>query len=271
MRTALWILFAFVLNGRSEALSPFAFVMIDAKTEELHGTLPFNRQLIATAIERLMKAHAEGVVLKFFYDLPSVEAADRSLELSLCSAPVALQASLNDDEGGTNALDKRFGIQGKRLAEMPAQFVGEKALLPLPRFSRCARAVGFVDATPTYVPLVEVYQGRMVKSLHLVALEMAIKQIAVVDDAGDVRLAGKKLGAFHEIQFPAVNSLDYIPLHVVLDEKSTAWQSKVKHAVVVIGYDGKNIHSINTPLGAIGAYRFFIIALRSLSRTFVEP
>ena len=38
-----------------------------------------------------------------------------------------------------------------------------------------------------------------------------------------------------------------------------------REPVVILGYDGKNIHSIETPFGPIGAHRFFICGLVSLS------
>jgi hypothetical protein len=244
--------------------------MIDSKTESLHGTLPFNRQLIAKAIDNLVKARADGIILKFFYDLPSVESSDRTLESSICAAraSIALQTSLNEAEGVTNALDKKFRIPGKRPDDFPGLFIGPKALLPLPRFSKCASAVGFVDSTATHIPLIEIYQGQMFKSLHLVALEMATRKTATVDDSGDVLLAGKRLDLFHEIKFPATNSLDYIPLHDVLSTTSKTWETKIKNAIVIIGYDGPKIHTIETPLGPLGAHRFFIVGLRSLAESF---
>jgi hypothetical protein len=48
------------------------------------------------------------------------------------------------------------------------------------------------------------------------------------------------------------------------------WQEKVKGAVVILGYDGKNIHSIETPIGKLGAHRFFIYGLRSVVNGFED-
>ena len=42
----------------------------------------------------------------------------------------------------------------------------------------------------------------------------------------------------------------------------------MKGAVVILGYDGKNIHSIQTPFGPLGAHRFFITELMSLVKAF---
>jgi hypothetical protein len=249
-------------------LAPFVFVMIDAKTESVYGSLPFNRAVIATAIDRLTTAKAKGIVIKFFYDLPSSEKNDQALEQSICGATVALQASLNDAEGTTNGLESKFQVNGLSSEDFPPLFVGEKALIPLQRFRRCATAIGFVDTTESYFPLMEVYHGKVVKSLQLVALEMASGQKAVVDPAGFVNVGTARLEMMHLVEFPKTNSLSYIPLHEVMSDTSRSWQAKVKGAVVFIGYDGKNIPSIKTPLGPLGAHRFFIAELMSLANAF---
>jgi hypothetical protein len=69
----------------------------------------------------------------------------------------------------------------------------------------------------------------------------------------------------HRIEFPTTNSLNYIPLHEVLGDADKSWQAKVRQSVVILGYDGTNIHSIETSIGALGAHRFFICSLLSLS------
>src|SRR5262245_17546975 len=137
------ILELFLLGyGYAAPLSRFAFVMIDPRTEALYGSLPFNRALVAKAIDRIAAANAKGIVLKFFYDLPSTEERDRALELSICAAPVALQAGLDDNEGTMNPLEAKFQINANPLPGLLVS--GDKGLLPLPRFSRCAQAVGLV-------------------------------------------------------------------------------------------------------------------------------
>jgi hypothetical protein len=257
-------------SGRSlaDSLAPFTFVMIDSQTEQLYGSLPFNRALIARAVERLTAEKVKGVIIKFFYDLPSNEEDDRLLEGSICAVPVALQASLNDAEGTTNSLEPRFRFGALALPHLLPLFSGEKALIPLERFRRCAKAVGFVDSSESEIPLVESYQGTLVKSLYLVALEMASNQKAEVSPSGLVTLGKARLGVMHPIAFPATNSLSYIPLHEILSQKGATWQAKVKGSVVVLGYDGKNIHTIKTPSGAVGAHRFFIFVLLSLADGF---
>ena len=250
------------------ALAPFTFVMINSDTERLYGSLPFNRALVARAVESLTAAKAKGVILKFFYDLPSTEENDSLLERSICASSVALQAGLNDDEGTTGPLESKFQFEGPRFAVLLPLFSGDKALLPLERFRRCASAVGFVDSTESQVPLFELYQGKLVKSLQLVALEMVSNQTAQADGAGFVKLGSARLELMHEIVFPATNSISYIPFHDVLSQEPSSWRTKVEGSVVVLGYDGKNIHTINTPLGAVGAHRFFIYGLLSLAQAY---
>jgi hypothetical protein len=265
------ILLTTASSSRPAALSPFVFVMIDSQTEARYGDFPFSRQLIATAIDNIAKAQADGIILKFFYDLPSNdESADRALESNICAARVALQATLEPNEGSTNALAKKFQFPARPPALIPSSFVGDKAFLPLPRFSRCAAAVGFVDCTPTEIPLLKVYQTHTVKSLFLVALEMATHEKSTLDPAGSLHLAGKRLDLTHKINFPATNSLDYIPFHEILNPTSKTWQANVAKSIVTIGYDGTKIHSIETPAGPLSAHRFFITALGSLAQSFTN-
>jgi hypothetical protein len=249
-------------------LAPIAFVMIDAQTEAIYGKLPLNRAVIATVVERLTAAEAKGIILKFFFDLPSAEKSDRLLQESICNSTVVLQASLNDTEGTTHGLEARFVVNEVSPGGFPTNFVGDKALIPLERFRRCAKAVGFVDTYNDRFPLFEVYHGNVVKSLQLVALEMASNQKASVDASCMVRLGAARFDRMQSVDFPKTNSLSYIPLHEVMNDTSKAWQANVKGAIVILGYDGKNIHSFNTPLGPLGAHRFFITELMSLVKAF---
>jgi hypothetical protein len=275
MRALIWVSFLLVFRAFASSPSTFVFVMIDSQTEAQYGTLPFNRAVIAKAIDKLAAAGAKGIILKFFYDLPSTEDRDRALESSICAAPIALQASLNDTEGTTNGLDARFRIDNISPEGFPPAFSGDKGLIPLARFSRCARAVGFVDvgyvnSVAADIPLLEVYQGKVVKSLHLVALEMAYDHTAQIQPSGTIRLGEKELDIMHHIDFPPTNSLAYIPLHVVVNDTAKGWQIKVQQSVVIIGYVGKKIHSIQTPMGPLSAHRFFIAGLMSLSKSMQE-
>jgi hypothetical protein len=255
----------------SSPLSPFVFVMIDSKTEAIHGTLPFNRALMAKAIDKLAAAKAKRIVLKFFYDLPSTEDEDRALEASICAAPVALQAGLNEtEEATTNAIEAKFQSDAKPLPGL--LLAGNSGFIPLRRFSKCAQAVGFVDHFngSDEIPLVELYQDKMVKSLWLVALEMASGQKAHVEPSGHVQFEDKRiaLDVMHHIHYPPTNVVSYIPMHEILKDGGQTWQPKVENAIALIGYDGKKIHTIDTAIGPLGAHRFFIYGLMSLAKQF---
>jgi CHASE2 domain-containing sensor protein len=171
--------------------APFTVVMIDAKTEALYGAMPLNRKFVAEVVQKLAVADVKGIVLKFFYDVPSSEESDRALEKSICTAPVALQTCLNEREGTANSLDAKFQFPGD---PPPGLLSGAKGLIPLSRFLQCAQGVGFVDHTAlNEVPLVESYQGAMVKSLYLVALEMSNNCKARIDQGGDIYLDKQRL------------------------------------------------------------------------------
>ena len=107
----------------------------------------------------------------------------------------------------------------------------------------------------------------MVKSLYLVALELASGQTAEIGSDGNIKFGQKRLSVMHHIEFQSTNVMSYIPLHEIIDGKSTEWQEKVRHSVVILGYDGRNIHSIDTPIGPLTAHRFFVCGLMSLYKT----
>jgi hypothetical protein len=246
--------------------------MIDSKTEALYGAMPLNRKLVAEVIQKLAAADVKGIVLKFFYDLPSSEESDRALEKSICAAPVALQAAFDAREGTTNSLDAKFQFPG---ALPPGLLSGEKGLIPLSRFLQCAQGVGFVDHTAVNeVPLIEFYQGAMVKSLYLVALEMSNDCNARIDRSGNIYLDKQRFAKVsngrHAVTLPVSNSLQYIPFHEILAGADKDWKSKVRNTVVIVGYDGKSIHSFDTSLGPVTAHRFFIFALMSLAKSLAD-
>ena len=56
--------------------SPFAFVMIDAKTERTLGEFPFDRSVLAKAVERAAAMKARAVVIKFYLDQPKSAEGD---------------------------------------------------------------------------------------------------------------------------------------------------------------------------------------------------
>src|SRR5688500_13635958 len=81
----------------------------DDSATELRVDAPLPRDLVAKVITRLHEAGARGLVLKFFYDLPSDPKKDEAVAKALCLMPTALQACHRAD-GSTNALPERFRI-----------------------------------------------------------------------------------------------------------------------------------------------------------------
>ena len=121
---------------------------------------------------------------------------------------------------------------------------------------------------PEKVPIIEQYQGAAVKSLYLCAVELALGQTAEVFP-GKKLVIGKQEVALTEeseisVTLPAKDELDYTPFHDVVDGKVKL--KCFENKVVILGYDGTKIHSINTSSGKIKAHRFFCYGLASLYR-----
>ncbi len=260
------LVLTFGLSATTALSAPFTFLVIDSETERLYGSIPLDRALLAKAINRLNEANAKGIVIKFFFDLPRNEASDQLLEESLCHSNVALQACFNEKEGTTAALDNRFIVAIKPPEHCLS---GKTGLIPLERFSKCARSIGFVEVdSDSSVPLMESYQGNTVKSLSLCALEMATGRTATFSQPGEIRLGNRKLSindrGMHSINLQTTNRLIVLPFHQVLEKSPLEWSSSVSGSVVILGYDGEHIHSIPTKAGSLKAHQFFVHSLLSL-------
>src|SRR6476659_169921 len=81
----------------------------DDSAKELQVDAPLPRDLVARVITELHEAGARGLVLKFFYDLPSDPKKDEAVAKALCLVPTVLQAC-HEEDGSTNALPERFRI-----------------------------------------------------------------------------------------------------------------------------------------------------------------
>jgi hypothetical protein len=247
---------------------PFAVVFIDHKTEETYGGFPLDRAILAKGIREIKKHKPRGIIIKFFLDLPKDPASDRALAESFDGVPVVLEARLEDSVAKPNPLPVRFVLRTP-LARRNTALLGRSGWLPLEIFSAKAADIGFVDFyVPEKVPIIEQYQGAAVKSLYLCAVELALGQTAEVFP-GKRLVIGKQEVALTEeselsVTMPVKDELDYTPFHAVVDGKVKL--SFFENKVVILGYDGTNIHSINTSLGKIKAHRFFCYGLASLYR-----
>jgi len=250
----------------------FVVVFIDAQTEAKYGAFPLDRGLIADALDELAAAKVKGVVLKFFYDQPKDAASDRRLAKSLTKLPVALQARLDDTEAKPNPLPARFTFPQLK-AETAVS--GQSGWLPLPLLADQAASIGFVDiASPANVPLLETYQGQTVKSLVVCAIELATGKPAVITPGKSLSFGEQRLILDGKNQttakLPETDVLKYIPFHKLLDKSAPA--SALAGKVVILGYDGPKIHSLETSIGKVKAHRLFVYSLKGIyEQMSVEP
>jgi hypothetical protein len=98
---------------------------------------------------------ARAVIFKFFFDLPKTPSEDKP-----------------------NPAEMRFPIS---LAAVPSRIMkGRRGWLPLPGFSAAAYGLGFVNLRqPDSIPMVVEYDGKVYRSLWLVALQLALPELAI--------------------------------------------------------------------------------------------
>ena len=244
--------------------SPFVLVMIDLESEKKLGAFPIDRRYIAKAINILADAKAKAVVLKFFYDRPAKNpASDTTLVSALQRTKVLLQARIDDAEASTNALPERFYVNQSGSKTI---INGKSGWVPLPTISAHAHQVGFVDVS-TYesVPMFERYQGKLVKSLTLAAIQTALDDAPISLQPGkDIGIGNKRLviDARDEVVLSAEafkRPINALPLHDLLAKRVdvTALAGKV----VVIAYDGEKMKPISTKAGEFTPHRLFWLGL----------
>jgi CHASE2 domain-containing sensor protein len=245
----------------------FAIVFIDSPTEAQFGEFPVARKVVAQGVNRAAELGARAVVLKFFYDQPKDEADDAALEQAMKRIPVLIQARVDDAEADPQPLLPRFHLPGRWSGKTVIE--GQNGWIPRLRFQTNAHSVGFVDLGPgsvTNVALLERYRGRAVKSLSLAALEVGAGTNAVLESGRRVRLGPATL-AMDSQQQVAVAPLrsDELPFHSFGDlANGRIPREKIAGKVVLIGYDGDKLHSLETPGGPVPPHRFFVLQLREL-------
>ncbi len=235
----------------------FAVVLIDAETEAKVGAFPLDRIHYAKALERATELKAKAVVFKFFFDQSRNAASDAALTRAMTNLPVVLQACFDNSEPKPNPLPARFTVAG---VHPGSSLAGRSGWLPLPALAERARDIGFVDfdpQTPDKAPLVEAYQGKTVKNLSLVCLELATGQKAVVESGKRVRLGTATIPVdarnFAQLGSFVGGKLNVIPLHAFLSGETP--RSAVEGRIVIFGYDGPKLHSVETDAGAVKAHR----------------
>lgn len=236
----------------------FAVVLIDQASEERFGSYPFDRSIIAQAVERSATAGAKGVVLKFFFDQPRSPSGDAALAKALSRLPVALQARIDDTEKAPNPLPERFSLADRAVK---SGVVGSSGWIPIGQFSGPAADVGFVDFASSPIPLIETYQNRPVKSLVLCAVELALGTKAVIRSSQAILFDKSEIrvDALNRIsvQVAPDRSISTLPFNDLFDGKLDP--ATLRNKVVIIGYDGTN-----TPrIGGVGIHRLFVQYLRA--------
>jgi hypothetical protein len=249
--------------------SPFVVVFIDAKTEKALGPFPYDRSVLAKAIDKAAASGAKGVVLKFFIDKPRTEQGDRALVQSMKGMKVVLQARLDDEEPKPNPLPEQFRLPGS-IATAGNPLSGKSGWIPLRPLSAAAYDVGFIDyRVIDRMPLVERYGESLVKSLYLCCLELALGQRAEVIPGKSVRLGGKTvtLDARSEvgIEYPAKDEQPFISFSDFLGPQA---RPEVKDRVMILAYDSERFEPVETPMGKIRPHRAFVYALTSIYRQF---
>lgn len=239
----------------------FAVVFITQATEAKHGRFPFDRSLLAQAVERAADAGAKGVILKFFLDQSKTAEGDRRLATALSRIPVVLQARIDDSEKGPNPLEGRFTLPGPSFKTAVS---GSSGWIPLPEFSSHASDVCFVDFDSSPAPIVEMYQGKTVKSLLACAAELAMGHKAVIHPTENISIADRTavLDSLNRVTIALDHgkSLPFFEFDSLLD--GSIPPSALQNRVVLIGYDGPNIPQMSSPVGTLGAHRLFGLMLK---------
>lgn len=265
---ALLSLLCLAPSAAPAAESPFVAVFVDAKAEAALGRFPLERKLYAQAVRALRLAGAKAVVIKDFLHEPGDAAGDAELAKELSLIPSFLQARIDDSVKSPNPFPERFLVKDFS-GLFSSTLGGSSGWLPLPLFAKAATGVGFSDLgdpdRPHHVPLVEVYKGRVSPTMYLSVIQWLLGPAKVVD--GTKVAIGKRSMSLDEgnetgVFLPPHGPVDYIPFLDLIKGRAPA--KRLKGKVVVLGYDGPNQTTFQTPTGKLGAHRLFFFALTDL-------
>jgi len=251
---------------------PFVLVLIDKKTEDALGPFPYDRAVLARAVRRSADLGARGVVLKFFISSPRSESGDRELAEAMKATSVLLQAGFDEGPPGPVKLPDRFMWSPVTPGKVKAH-AASRAGIPLPQLSAVAYDIGFVDYyEQDRFPILELYEGRYVKSLALAILELAFHQNAQVAPGESLRIGNQELALDADsqaaIRFPKKDDVKYISL---VDFLAPAPLPQVKGRIVIVGFDAERSKLIPTPMGLLRLHRAFYYALVSLYASLQTP
>ena len=240
--------------------NPFVVVMYDSSSERSIEKFPPNRTQFVYAINALKKMNAKAVVLKFFFDLPKNTNDDQKLANSLKELPVFIQARIDNTEKNPNAFNNKYFI--KMDSEYQNSISGNSGWIPLPNISSNAYDLGFVDIRkPEFIPIIEKYQGKYVKSLWYCILKYVLPELRIEKEYlinNDKKVKINEYGEI-EVHYPIKNELNYIPFQDLINSKID--KNTVENKIVIIGYDGESIDKIKVSTGELKAHRVFIYSL----------
>jgi len=234
-------------------VSKFAVIMIDRETEAKLGPFPYDRAVMASAVNVCAKKGAKAVALKFFFDLPKTAAGDKALCNAMANMSVLLQARLESETGTAQAMPERFSLP----ASLPTAIRGDRGWIPLPMFLERAAACGFVDFNSRSVPMVERYRDKNYKSFVVCCLEVAFDKSAVYSPHqvafGSQVLRVDGHNVFHaELRSPSWKAFSFAKL--LSDEIR---EEDLKGRVVIIGWDGAKAERIE----GVGIHVYFVQVL----------
>jgi CHASE2 domain-containing sensor protein len=253
----------------AQAGNPFVLVLIDGKTEKAMGPFPYDRSVLAAAVERSATLHARGVVLKFFLNLPRSDKGDRALAVAMKKTKVLLQAGGVDD-ATPNPLPERFKLG-------PVPFGGVRVIVagrggvPLPQLADEAYSIGYVDVQRREgdfvdrVPMLESDGSRFVPALIANCLELAFSQRVSYKPGESVSFGNKSIHLTPEsealVQFPDKDEIAYVSL---ADFLQPGLRPEVQDRIVIVGLDVASMPSLPTRAGPRTAHRLFYYSLLSL-------
>jgi adenylate cyclase len=237
-------------------------VFIDSRTKKSIGPFPYDRSVLASAVNQAAHLQARAVVLKFFLDQHKSQSGDLVLAEAMKHIPVALEACLNKTEKAPNPLPDRFILSGPLPEDRCIS--GTTGWLPIPLFAANAADLGFVDClSADQIPTFERYGGLPVKSLATCCLELAFGARANIAPRESLMIAGKSVSLDNfsqfRVKFPARDDLDYVSFLDFIHGRISP--DAVKDRVVIIGYDGQGMSTINTPVGKLKLHRAFCYGL----------
>ena len=254
--------------------APFAFVMIDAKTENALGEFPYDRAVLAKAVERAAEGKAKAVVLNFYLDKPKSAEGDRALMMAMWKIPVALEACIvteKEQPGESNPLPHRFELVRFGKNE-PKAINGDRGWIPIPDLAERAAAIGFANSTGDIekIPIVHGYRAAYVKSFWTVCLELAFDDGAVITPGREMLINDKPIELDEQsqgaIEFPKNDQVDTISFIDFLNGKVPP--ESIQNRVVIIGADTAKMPTVDTPIGKLGIHRAKNLQLLALHAYF---